>query len=332
MFKLIACFLPLFIYVPFYGYSQIRSHVFQEGSNDLQEGYREYRISLAGMLEKTTCRFPSVSLLCQTNLFSPSVTGDTEKLEKLLLKGADPNAFNLSGDVKATPLHWAIVAGQENSVFTLLEHNADPNLFADKNAFNSPLCVAAHMGQKNIVKMLLQKGAQANLGHQWKTPLNCAIRIKGGNPDHHIVAILLNHGADPDTSDHYGDTPLHFVARKGYWGLSKMLSEGTDADMEKTNLEGKMPHEVAASEELANYLFAYMHIKKAEKAAKEGNFQEHEEIWKRFVSLTESNRGLEEAFLIEHVAGSESDWYEPYGYRENMDEMLKFLEENYGDE
>ena len=141
-------------------------------------------------------------------------SGDTEKIKQLLAKGADINAPEPeSGD---TPLLAAIDTDQWASAELLLKQKPDLNL-EDKNG-NSPLYLAVSKGDTAIemVNMLLDAGAKADLGpskgdNAGATPLHiaCAIGANG------CVESLLRHGASATKQLPDGSTPMHSAAIGG---------------------------------------------------------------------------------------------------------------------
>jgi ankyrin repeat protein len=92
-------------------------------------------------------------------------------LEFLLEKGADPNAY----EAGFTALHEAILRRNEEAVRILLAHGADPNLrlkvetpvhrsshdffFDGPFVGATPFWLAARFGQPNVMRLLLEKGA-----------------------------------------------------------------------------------------------------------------------------------------------------------------------------
>ena len=73
---------------------------------------------------------------------------------------------------------------------------------------STPLCEAAAMGEREVVKLLLDSGANPNktdcLG---RTPLNMAIGFR------HVMQVLVDRGAELEKADKYGCTPLHRAAQ-----------------------------------------------------------------------------------------------------------------------
>src|SRR5579871_2620393 len=117
------------------------------------------------------------------------VYGTADKIERLLQKGADPNARN---DAGATALMWAATDLSKTRV--LLRHHADVN--ARSNDMHTPLIVAARKpGNVAVVRLLLDNGANPNPNAHPVTeysPLTEA--ALSGDPA--IVELLLSKGAD----------------------------------------------------------------------------------------------------------------------------------------
>ena len=85
--------------------------------------------------------------------------GHVKMVELAIKMGADVNEQNVP--TKRTALMIAILSGEEEVVKVLLENGADPNI-VDKNLY-SPLMVAALNGNYEQVKLLLEHGAKKDL-------------------------------------------------------------------------------------------------------------------------------------------------------------------------
>jgi ankyrin repeat protein len=121
---------------------------------------------------------------------------------ELLTRGADPNIF---GPGTKSPLYGAVFGGRTSLAELLLEYgaNLDPDLLfvtaAPRRQYGEPM-----------TKFLLDKGIDPNpVSAEWGTPLHLA--VYAGKPN--IVKLLLDAGADPTTKSaagtrHYpGQTP-----------------------------------------------------------------------------------------------------------------------------
>jgi len=103
--------------------------------------------SLAGCVTPSALQMPAV--------VGAARSGDTERLELLLLEGADANVR--AGVNGWTPLLHAIHKDQEGSVRVLLARGASVN--APGNAGVTPLIMAAGYGHSGIVRLLIDAGA-----------------------------------------------------------------------------------------------------------------------------------------------------------------------------
>lgn len=107
----------------------------------------------------------------------------------------------------------------------------------------SPLMVAAKAGHLDIVKFLLDGGAQVNVcNYHGLTPLIMALQCG----HHEIAKLLLQHGADPNVLNMDGISALMHAVEKGYPDLVLLLLEA-GADSNIVNQNGFSPLMVAAT-------------------------------------------------------------------------------------
>jgi ankyrin repeat protein len=116
-----------------------------------------------------------------------------------------------------TPLHVASYLGNLEIVRLLLDHGAE--LEANCDVGEKPLhfvSCGAYKSQVDGVRtaqLLLKRGANVNTRrHDRSTPLNVASRFGMFE----IVRLLIDHGAEVDAADHFGKTPLYQVSRANY--------------------------------------------------------------------------------------------------------------------
>jgi N-acyl-D-amino-acid deacylase len=159
------------------------------------------------------------------------VCGDTAMVRLLLEHGADANAANRAG---ATPLLWA--AGDFNKTQLLLVRGANVNARASSG--RTPLMVAASCpASVRVVKLLLEKGADARYGHNGYTVLMAA--AEGG--DAAVVRLLLAKGANVKTANRAGWTALHAAALQGNATITEeLLKRGADVNARET-FQGRTP-------------------------------------------------------------------------------------------
>lgn len=102
-------------------------------------------------------------------------------------------------------------------------------------AGEGPLCVAAGSGHGSIVEMLIERGADVNT--QGGTPLSSAVKSWGKSSKEReaVVKALLQAGANPNSVDSRGCTPLCH-ARNG--GMVRLLIEaGANPNLGRDNGE-----------------------------------------------------------------------------------------------
>jgi len=142
----------------------------------------------------------------------------------------------------STPLHWASYSGHVNVVRYLLEHGA--NVTAQCEDGSMPLHWASKKGRVTVIRVLLQHKADANAQDKNKsTPLHRASRR--GHVD--SVWIFLEHGVDATAQDKNGWTPLHCAAFEGHAEVTHvLLRHGVDTSMR--DRDGRTPLHHASSE------------------------------------------------------------------------------------
>ena len=126
----------------------------------------------------------------ETALHYAACLGNIPLIKLFLDNGAD---INCSNNMYLTPLHAAIVAEKnaEETVAFLISAGADINKGA--HAGFSPLGLAVAKGDENIVKLLLQTGADTTQKYLGQTLIEIA--QKAGNRDS-IIALLQRYTAD----------------------------------------------------------------------------------------------------------------------------------------
>lgn len=134
--------------------------------------------------------------------------------------------------IQTTDINRAICNGDYKTVMALLEDKV--NLEIASKSENPPLCAAASMDEEEVVRALLDRGADVN-AKNWRgeTALHQSrSRI--------IAEMLISHGADLNIRNRDLETPLNLLADRGPADIiSLLVSKG--ADLETPDRYGKTP-------------------------------------------------------------------------------------------
>ncbi|KFY33939.1 hypothetical protein V494_07201 [Pseudogymnoascus sp. VKM F-4513 (FW-928)] len=152
-----------------------------------------------------------------TPLHQAAQLGNNECVKILLAAGADPNAMAKSG---ATPLKWAALKGYGDVVKTLLRNKAIASHIGTDG--ETPIFCAVDGGHEGICSDLIDAGADfiSEVARPVMTPLGHAARLGRRN----IVKLLLRRGAPVDgISDE--NTPLGSASVEGHLDICRDLIE-----------------------------------------------------------------------------------------------------------
>jgi len=140
-----------------------------------------------------------------------------------------------------TLLKIAVLNSQVNIVKTLLDEGADVN--APDSAGTIVLHTAVDIGNKDIVRLLCERGSYLhgrNDNHE--TPLAVAVSKKNIQ----VVNILLDKSANVNITDSFGNSPLHVAVANGDLEICKLLLEkGKNIELDLQNIEGYTPFMLA---------------------------------------------------------------------------------------
>uniref|UniRef100_A0A0N5C4R1 ANK_REP_REGION domain-containing protein n=1 Tax=Strongyloides papillosus TaxID=174720 RepID=A0A0N5C4R1_STREA len=141
-------------------------------------------------------------------------TRNIEVVNLLLKHGCDVNKlFVYDYRSLMTPLIFASTFGEYNIVKSLLEYGADPNI--TDNSHRSPLIHAIENGHFSICKMLIEYNANVNLPEKnGYTPLHIA--CKDIKTQTKLINLLVSHGANCDQLDFMGRSCIDIIVIKDY--------------------------------------------------------------------------------------------------------------------
>ncbi|KAF5531722.1 ankyrin repeat-containing protein [Fusarium mexicanum] len=176
----------------------------------------------------------------RTALSFAAQAGDVEAIGKLFDRQADVELADTDGQ---TLLLWAAREGHEGAVKCLVDHGARKEA-KDEPYGRTALSWAAANGHTGVAQILRMKGADLNAADDMNyTPLSLA--ASAANED--VLRLLLDASPDLETRDHETlRTPLHWATFRNRPDIVELLLQD-GADIESTSTSFKTPLYVASA-------------------------------------------------------------------------------------
>ena len=159
-----------------------------------------------------------------TPLMLAAAKGDEKTVDLLLSKGADPHLKNFIG---RNLLHAAAEGGNISIVKSMLSRGIDIDSKDDESSSVTPLIIAVKENHVEVMKYLLQKGADISLttGSYERNALHIASQYGSVA----AIEMLLSYDLRPDSRDREGNTPLFCAAGCGQIeAVNCLLKHGAD--------------------------------------------------------------------------------------------------------
>lgn len=145
-----------------------------------------------------------------TPLHAAAASGDT-----CMVKGLVEGHVNSLGEVlpglsRRTPLHWAVIGGQSDTVNILIASGA--TLDARDILGLTPLAWSCIRNNYSAAKTLLAHGADPNIRDEFGAPMLC--KIAEYEPvEANTVKLLVSYGCNLDAKNREGDSGMHIAVR-----------------------------------------------------------------------------------------------------------------------
>lgn len=194
---------------------------------------------------------PSDNLSGNADLAKAAAEGNAKEVARLLDGGANIESRD---QFSLTPLHEAVASGHKDVVELLIARGANVNT-TRRNW--TPLKAAAAQGRTDLVALLIAHGASVNFNAGSTALLDATIY---GHKD--VIALLIASGADVNAKSSSGGTPLHVAADEGgkknygdyeYNDIALMLVKA-GADLSAKNGDGKTPLDLAVASGNTNFV------------------------------------------------------------------------------
>ncbi len=190
-----------------------------------------------------------------------AIKGKLDRVRRLLDDGADVDCRDVN---QLTPLYFAASHGFNDICRLLLERGADPNVGKSGDIEGSALTQAAVWGHFDTVKTLIEFKADPNAtGYERRNALHEA--IWKGHAD--MAKFLIEAGAATNGKSRLGATPFHDAIANGMHGTALELARH-GADVDARNDQGITVRDKAAEKGWTDLADAADQYRRDQEAAK----------------------------------------------------------------
>ncbi|KAJ4410995.1 hypothetical protein N0V82_009099 [Gnomoniopsis sp. IMI 355080] len=122
----------------------------------------------------TGSSLPPEAIAFATRMYDAARQGNTDLLQHAIAAGLPPNMTNEKGDTLSSQLMLAAYHGHGDLVRFLVQHGADPNRLNDRR--QSPLAGAVFKKEDDVIEALLESGADPEYG--MPSAMECIVMFK----------------------------------------------------------------------------------------------------------------------------------------------------------
>ncbi|XP_045568937.1 uncharacterized protein isoform X1 [Salmo salar] len=188
--------------------------------------------------------------LRQTPLHLAVITHQAQLVGALLRAGADPGALDRNGQ---TAVHLCCEHGQQACLSVVLSHPSILTCLEVRNYEGlTPLHLAVQGGDKELVRMLLDAGADINAMQDIKSGHSPLIHaVENHNMD--MVHFLIENDCNVNVQSYSGNTALHSACGRGQVDTARLLLKNR-ADSSVKNYHNDTPAMVAKNKKVTDVL------------------------------------------------------------------------------
>ena len=150
-----------------------------------------------------------------------------------------------------------VSSGKDETLKLMMDNNVDMNLHSDYG-WTALISAVVH-GQERMVEMLLSPSSGVIVNQKdtrGSTALHYAAKARTHND--RIIKMLIQSGADVNSLDDEGNSPLYKAAKSGHKAIARLLLNA-DANIEATDEEGTTPLREAFQYGHANVVQLLLH-------------------------------------------------------------------------